>query len=95
MIIAVYVDDSILCSNVIRVLDAEKKHLSSRFEMDDRGEIHYILGMTVNRDRQRKILTIDQKCYLQNVLLRFGMENCKPMSTPVDSTAKFVSLSND
>ena len=95
VIIAVYVDDSILCSNVIRVLDVEKKHLSSRFEMDDRGEIHYILGMTVNRDRQRKILTIDQKCYLQNVLLRFGMENCKPMSTPVDSTAKFVSLSND
>jgi hypothetical protein len=95
VIVAVYVDDSIICSNVIHILNAEKKHLSSRFEMDDRGEIHYILGMTVNRDRARRILTIDQKCYLQNVLLRFGMENCKPMSTPVDSDAKFVSLSKD
>ena len=95
MIIAVYVDDSILCSNHLDALKVAKKHLSDRFEMDDRGEIHYILGMTVKRDRVNRTLTIDQKCYLQNVLIRFGMEDSKPMSTPLDPDAKFVSLSKD
>ena len=92
VLIAVYVDDSIICSNRIAVLNAEKRHLSERFEMDDRGEIHYILGMSVRRDRANRVLTIDQSCYLQNVLIRFGMENCKSMATPVDADAKFVSL---
>ena len=95
VLIAVYVDDSILCSNQLSVLNAEKKDLSERFEMDDRGEIHYILGMSIRRDRDNCLLTIDQRCYLQNVLIRFGMENCKPMSTPVDPDSKFVSLSKD
>ena len=95
MLIAVYVDDSILCSNQLDALKTLKKHLCERFEMDDRGEVHYILGMTVKRDRINHITTIDQKFYLQNVLVRFGMENSKPMSTPVDPDTKFVSLSED
>ena len=94
-LIAVYVDDSIICSNELSVLNAEKKDLSEHFEMDDRGEIHYILGMSISRDRANHLLTIDQKGYLQNVLIRFGMENCKPVSTPVDPDAKFISLSKD
>ena len=37
-LIAVYVDDSIICSNELSVLNAEKKDLSEHFEMDDRGK---------------------------------------------------------
>ena len=95
MIIEVYVDDSILLSNELKPLIGEKEHLSDRFEMDDRGEIHYILGMSVKRDRVHRTLTIDQRCYLQDVLVRFGMENSKPVSTPVDHDAKFVSIPKD
>ena len=95
MIIAVYVDDSILMSNRLKTLLIEKKHLGDRFEMDDRGEIHYILGMTVKRDRVHRTLTIDQSGYLHDVLVRFGMENCRPISTPVDHDAKFVSIPKD
>ena len=92
MIIAVYVDDTIICSNNINMLNAEKERLSSRFEMDDRGELHFILGMEVNRDRKKRILTIDQKLYLKNVLKRFGMEDCKPVSTPIEPGTKFCKL---
>ena len=47
MLIAVYVDDTILASDDIDTLKAEKLKLSKRFEMEDRGEIHYLLGMTI------------------------------------------------
>ena len=95
MIFAVYVDDTIICSNDMSVLIAEKKRLSQAFEMDDRGEVHHILGMEVHRDRTNKLLTIDQKTYLEDVLCRFGMEDCKPVTTPVEAGKNFSSLKED
>ena len=94
MIIAVYVDDTMLLSNDLEVLKGEKKGLSDCFAMDDRGEINFILGMEVKRYREKGVMTIDQKLYLQNVLKRFGMEDCKPVSTPVEPGKKYVKLSD-
>ena len=95
LLLAVYTDDTIICSNDLEALKAEKKSLSTRFEMDDRGEIHFILWMTVTRNRKEKTLTIDQKSYLETVLKRFGMFDCRPVATPVESAKKFQKLSED
>ncbi len=95
MIIAVYVDDTILLSNDSELLLLEKKRLSERFDMDDRGEIHYVLGMEVKRDRKSKTMTISQKAYLENVLERFDMQNSRPVSTPLETGKKFAKISED
>ena len=92
MIIAVYVDDIVLASNDIEMLNAEKARLNEQFDMEDLGEIHYCLGMSVKRDRAAKITTINQKVYLENVLKRFGMSDCKPVSTPMEPGRQFVKL---
>ena len=91
--IGVYVDDTIFMSNDKAVLDAEKAKISSKFAMDDRGEIHFILGMEVRRDRAKKIITISQKSYLESILSRFGMKDCNPVSTPVETGKRFNNLS--
>jgi hypothetical protein len=91
--IGVYVDDTIFMSNDTAVLEAEKARISSEFAMDDRGEIHFILGMEVKRDRARKIITISQKAYLESVLTRFGMNECNPVSTPLETGKRFERLS--
>ncbi len=89
VLVGIYVDDTILCSNNTKYLIAEKKRLGKKFKMDDRGEIDFILGMKVSRDRVNKVLTIDQKAYLKDVLKRFGMEDCRPVATPVEPEKKF------
>ena len=61
IIIAVYVDDTILASNDIGMLTAEKTKLKERFEMEELGEIHHCLGMSIKRDRNAKALMISQK----------------------------------
>ena len=94
-IITLYVDDTIICCNDIDYLREEKLKISSRFEMEDQGEIHYLLGMSIKRDRANKILTIDQKLYLEGVLKRFGMANCNPVSTPMENGKRFQALTND
>ena len=93
--IGVYVDDTIFMSNDASVLAAEKAKISSEFDMDDRGEIHYILGMEVKRDRSQKIITISQKAYLESVLTRFSMQNCNPVSTPLETGKRFKRLGDD
>ena len=95
MIIGVYVDDTILMSNDNETLLEEKKRIGERFEMEDRGEVHFILGMEVKRDRKNRRMTICQTSYLQDVLVRFGMEECKPVSTPMEAGKVFTSLSDD
>ena len=95
IIIAVYVDDTILAANDMELLRAEKANLSKRFEMEDLGEIHYCLGMAIERDGNAKVLMIDQKSYLENVFKRFGMEDCKPISTPMDPNVKFEKLADN
>ena len=92
IITAVYVDDIILLSDDIEFLMQEKQKLCNNFQMDDRGELNYLLGMVITRDRTKRVLTIDQNLYLRNVLQRFGMEDCKPVATPLDSGAKFSVL---
>ena len=94
VILSVYVDDVILASNDPDLLKREKIHLAEHFDMVDQGEINYILGMAIERDRENGTLRINQYSYLQHVLNRFGMSDCKPVSTPMENEATFVKLTS-
>ena len=82
VILAVFVDDFIPVSNDIEMLNKEKAAFCERFDMEDKGEIHDVLGLLITRDREKRQLTISQGDYVENILIRFGMERCKPVSTP-------------
>ena len=72
-----------------------KRKLSSKFEMDDRGEIHHLLGMHIKRNREKKQLFLDQSLYLENVLKKFNFMDCKPVSTPMENGKKFNSVGDE
>ena len=95
MIVAIHVDDLILACNDAEMMATEKKDLQGKFEMKDQGEAHHILGMSILRNRDKHILTISQKTYLENVLRRFNMQNCKPVATPIDPNLSLVKLKDD
>ena len=90
-----YVDDAIPISNDNSMLEKEKAALCRRFEMVDNGEISHVLGLTVKRDRAQRILTISQPTYLQEMLERFRMDACNPVSTPLEAGREFHKFSND
>ena len=95
VILAVYVDNIMPVSNDKVMLNAEKASLCKKFDMIDQGEVHYILEMSIKRDRDTKTLYTSQQSYLEKVLERFEMENCKPVSTPLEPGRKFQELSDD
>ena len=84
LIIALYVDDTIIASNCNEMLKSAKKMLNEKFDMTDLGEAKSILGMSIKRNRTTGVLAIDQSAYLRSVLERFGMADCKPVSTPME-----------
>ena len=95
MIVALYVDDLLIASNDITLLSEEKKKLGERFDMVDQGEVKFCLGMSISRDRKNSVLKIDQSAYLKSILSRFGMADCKPVSTPMEVGNIFEKLSSD
>ncbi len=70
--IMVYVDDLILVCNNQKKLLQIKEELSQKFEMKDLGELHFFLGMEVERNRDQRILRINQIKYLKRNIEAFS-----------------------
>jgi hypothetical protein len=45
--------------------------------MNDLGEIVYILGIKIYRDRSKRLIGLSQSTYIDKVLNRFSMQNSK------------------
>ena len=56
LIIAVYVDDNLILSDSLDLVNKTKKELSSRFEMTDLGDVNLILNMEVTCDRPKQTI---------------------------------------
>lgn len=84
----IYVDDIIIASRSISVVDALKKKLSLEFEMTDLNDVKMFLGLAIERDREKGVLQINQKQYLLSLLNRFGMGECKAAPTPMEAGLK-------
>lgn len=54
--------------------------------MTDLGPCSYYLGMSIRRDRQNRILYLSQETYIHKVLHQFQMNDCTPVSTPIDTS---------
>lgn len=80
LIVCVYVDDILLLSNNCVDKLKLKKQLASKLSIKDLGDVKMILGIRVIRDKDK--LYLDQKNYIEQVLCKFNMYDCKPVTTP-------------
>ena len=84
----VYVDDIVLAGKTDGQLQDVKSALSKEYEIKDMGKLHYFLGMSVVQDEECKSIWIGQPAYTTNLLTKYGMQDCKAVSTPVESGTK-------
>jgi hypothetical protein len=78
-----YVDDILLIGNDIPMLEAAKTLLKNSFSMKDLGEVAYILGIKIYRDRSKRLIGLSQDTYINKVLKRFNMEEVKKGFLPM------------
>jgi hypothetical protein len=86
--ILVYVDDILIIGSDINKVESIKYMLSSNFEMKDMGDVSCYLGININQNLNENIIEIDQKRYLEQILEKYGMDQCKPIGTPMDPNTK-------
>ena len=77
-------DDLRLRGGDIAVLEKLKKKLRSRFKMIDMGYVSLVLGREVTRDDDLRTPLVSLENYTNTVLVRFGMSEFNPLSTPGD-----------
>ena len=77
--IMIWVDGLVIAASSRKEMDTIKQLLSSRFKMVDLGELTWFLGIEFKRNEE--CIEMKQTTYLKNVLKKFNMENCKPVST--------------
>ena len=94
-VIAVHVDDIVLATKSDERMAEVKKGLAEGFEVKDMGELHHFLGVKVIQNPQMGEVWIGQEAYAQRVLQKFGMENAKPIHTPVDASSRLVKMTED
>jgi len=57
--------------------------LKKKFEMTDAGELHWMLGIKVERDKKQRIGTLSQTAYIERIIEKFGMQDSKPLVVPL------------
>eukprot|EP00253_Pinus_taeda_P014934 PITA_14934 len=58
--------------------------------MTDLGYVHYYLGIEVTQ--HPKSIFLSQKKYIGDLLNRFGMTECNPLTTPMEQNLKLTSI---
>lgn len=80
LILVIYVDDGLIISKSELEIEQLLTHLESKFEIK-REDLTMYLGMQIDREKSGSI-KITQKKYIENLLKKLKMENCKAVSTP-------------
>ena len=91
--ILVWVDDIIVASRSMTVISDVKKAIEATFHMEDRGRQHWFLGLRIRQEEGK--VTVDQERYIETMLERFQLDQCKPSRTPADLNLKLQTTQNE
>jgi hypothetical protein len=75
--LVLYVDGILLIRNDISMMEVIKSSLRKSFPMKDLGEVAYILGIMIYRDRSKRLIGLSQDAYIDKILNQFNMQDSK------------------
>ena len=87
VLVLVYVDEVLVTGSSPEMIARTKDDLKTRFEMTDSGKCTFVLGIELVDGADGRV-TMCQRRYVDDILKRFGMENCKAVANPVDMSSR-------
>ncbi|GJW07942.1 retrovirus-related pol polyprotein from transposon TNT 1-94 [Tanacetum coccineum] len=88
IIVQIYVDDIIFGSTCQDMCDKFAKIMHDEFEMSMMGELNFFLGLQIKQMEDG--IFFNQSKYIKEMLKKFGLEESKPMKTPMSSDTKLT-----
>ncbi|GKD81710.1 retrovirus-related pol polyprotein from transposon TNT 1-94 [Tanacetum coccineum] len=89
IIVQIYVDDIIFGSTCQDMCDEFAKIMHDEFEMSMMGELNFFLGLKIKQ--MEDDIFFNQSKYIKEMLMKFGLEESKPIKTPMSSVGSFIS----
>ncbi|CAL1672543.1 unnamed protein product [Lasius platythorax] len=86
-------DDILITSHDEVNIRRLKEELAKNFVIRDLGCIKYCLGIEVSQSK--KGIHLSQAGYIRDVMNRFGITDCKPVRTPLDTNIKLHDAIDD
>ena len=84
VVVPVSTDDMVVAGTSKVAIESFKDELRRRYNITDVGEIKWLLGFEVKRDRAARTISINQTGYIEAMATKFGLVNARPVSTPMD-----------
>ncbi|GJY37366.1 retrovirus-related pol polyprotein from transposon TNT 1-94 [Tanacetum coccineum] len=88
IIVQIYVGDIIFGSTCQDMCDEFAKIMHDEFEMSMMGELNFFLGLQIKQIEDD--IFFNQSKYIKEMLKKFGLEESKPMKTPMSSDTKLT-----
>ncbi|GJR37562.1 retrovirus-related pol polyprotein from transposon TNT 1-94 [Tanacetum coccineum] len=88
IIVQIYVDDIIFGSTCQDMCDEFAKIMHDEFEMSMMGELNFFLGLQIKQMEDG--IFFNQSKYIKEMLKKFGLEESKPIKTPMSSDTKLT-----
>ena len=76
-------DDGLICGTNKKIIEDFVDHFKKRFEIRTLP-VGRFLGITIDRDRSKKRLSISQPESIEAMLNKFKMGDCKSVATPAE-----------
>ena len=83
LFIITFVDDYIIIGLDKKNIKALKAQLGLKYVIEDRGPVSYFLSVEILRDRVYKLLYLNQRNYILEVLKHFNFNNSKSIKMPL------------
>jgi hypothetical protein len=80
----VHVDDCTITASNLALVGGINASIGKHVEVVDLGEIHWLLGIEVKRNRKQRTLSLSQKSYIASILHHYNLKDTKPLSIPMD-----------
>ncbi|KAJ3551307.1 hypothetical protein NP233_g13104 [Leucocoprinus birnbaumii] len=84
IIVPVFIDDITLVSKNDAAMDRTVKDLQKHFKLRDLGDTSFLLSVQVKQDLDAHTISLSQTHYIDELLKRFGMNDCNPVRSPLE-----------
>ncbi|GJY29564.1 retrovirus-related pol polyprotein from transposon TNT 1-94 [Tanacetum coccineum] len=88
IIVRIYVDDIIFGLTCQEMCDDFAKIMHDEFKMSMMGELNFFIGLQIKQIEDG--IFFNQSKYIKEILKKFGLEESKPMKTPMSSDMKLT-----
>lgn len=95
VIVIIHVDDMAVARSNTTLLTHVKKQIASQIKVTDLGQIKKYIGIQFDIDPARSMYRIYQASYIATILEHFGMQESKPVHTPLEPDVHLVVTSPD